>query len=158
MSLTQFARASSSPLRVSGSGPVVMVDDNPIDAEVLGFFFERSRLVRELIHVDSGRALLALLDARSGLGLEPPALVLMDINMPGMTGHEALAAVREDPAYQALPVILMLTSSKRRDDVEQARQLGADGYVTKPMNGADYQAFFNGLVPAQYYLGRRKAS
>lgn len=64
-----------------------------------------------------------------------PALVLLDINMPKKSGLEVLGWIRQQPRFKSLPV-LMLTSSSRREDVDVARQLGANDYLAKPSNPA----------------------
>jgi CheY-like chemotaxis protein len=62
-----------------------------------------------------------------------PELVLLDVKMPGMDGFEVLRRLREERATRDLPVILF-TSSENAVDVERARALGADGFVTKPLD------------------------
>jgi len=62
-----------------------------------------------------------------------PALVLLDLNMPGMNGFEVLAWIREQPALKQLPVHI-LSASSRVNDRERALQLGADSYLVKPTN------------------------
>ena len=60
-----------------------------------------------------------------------PVLVLLDINMPKKTGLETLAWLRQQPQFKSLAV-LMFTSSTRPEDMEKAKQLGADDYILKP--------------------------
>ena len=59
-----------------------------------------------------------------------PALVLLDINMPKKSGLEVLEWIRRQPRFKSLPVV-MLTSSLRDEDMDKARQLGADDYLLK---------------------------
>jgi CheY-like chemotaxis protein len=60
-----------------------------------------------------------------------PDLILLDINMPKRSGFEVLEWIRQQPHLKSVPV-LMLTSSSRAEDMEKARQLGADDYLLKP--------------------------
>jgi len=60
-----------------------------------------------------------------------PDLILLDINMPKKSGFDVLAWLRSQPRYNSLPA-LILTSSSRPEDMEKARQLGADDYLLKP--------------------------
>ena len=62
-----------------------------------------------------------------------PDLILLDINMPKQSGLDVLEWVRGHPCYKSLPT-LILTSSSRPEDMEKARQLGADDYLLKPSN------------------------
>lgn len=62
-----------------------------------------------------------------------PALVLLDIHLPRKNGLEVLKWIRQQPHFKSLPV-LILTSSNRQEDMDGARQLGADGYLNKPSN------------------------
>jgi CheY-like chemotaxis protein len=60
-----------------------------------------------------------------------PALVLLDVNMPKKSGLEVLEWIRQQPHFKSLPVVI-LTSSSRPEDMENARRLGADDYLLKP--------------------------
>ena len=73
---------------------------------------------------------------RTGLA---PGLVLLDIKMPRRDGFELLTEIRSDPTMATLRVV-MFSSSENRVDVERARQLGADDYVTKPLDAREFQA------------------
>src|SRR5690606_10382279 len=64
-------------------------------------------------------------------------LVLLDINLPRRSGHEVLEAIKRDPLLRRIPVV-MLTSSAAESDLARSRALGADGYVTKPVDLDDY--------------------
>jgi len=122
-----------------------MVDDNPGDAELARICCERSSVRNPWLWFDHGSAFLEYLD-RVRSGAEPmPALVLLDINMPVMTGLEVLERVRADECFRELPVFCMLTSSADSKDRSTAERLGASGFVTKPDRIADYVAFFDSL-------------
>lgn len=78
---------------------------------------------------------------------ERPDLVLLDIKMPRRSGFEVLAALRADPATRGLPVV-MFTSSENGGDVARARELGADDYVTKPLDPAAFGDTVRAVVDA----------
>ncbi len=68
-----------------------------------------------------------------------PELVLLDLKMPRLDGLEVLRRLRADPTLQSLPVVV-LTSSERDDDRDQALRLGATWYLCKPLDGARFRA------------------
>lgn len=76
--------------------------------------------------------------AQTLLAGTPPDLLLMDVNMPEVTGIELLRFVRSRPQWQKLPV-LMLSSESTDVQIEEALKLGADGYLTKPVTLEELQ-------------------
>lgn len=107
---------------------VLVVDDNPTAREILSrnlkqFGFQPGE-------VASGAE--ALEELKQALTDEPYQLVLMDWNMPGMTGLEAARRIKEDPALE--PHIIMVSAYSREDLMHQSEALGLDGYLIKPVN------------------------
>jgi DNA-binding response OmpR family regulator len=84
-----------------------------------------------------------------------PALVLLDINMPKKSGLEVLEWIRRQSLFKSLPV-LILTSSSRAEDMEQARLLGADDYLLKPSDPAKLVDFVKSLHDR--WLSQQEAS
>lgn len=123
-----------------------MVDDNHGDLFIARTCFKRSKLRNPWISLNSGAALLEHLDGVRAGEATMPALVLLDINMPRMTGPEALERVRAIPFFADLPVFCMLTSSTDPAERARAEQLGASGFVVKPDRPDDYVAFFDSLA------------
>lgn len=72
-----------------------------------------------------------------------PALVLLDLNMPGMNGLDVLEATRKQPEFAELPVFCMLTSSSDPNDRQRAERAGVSGFFTKPDDLQAYIEFFN---------------
>lgn len=66
-----------------------------------------------------------------------PTIILLDINLPGISGFDVLKWLREQPQYTQLPVI-MFSSSIRPEDLQKARDLGATRYIEKPASGLDF--------------------
>ena len=66
-----------------------------------------------------------------------PAVMLLDINMPGLGGIDVLRAIKSDPQLKAVPVV-MLTSSNQDTDLKTCYELGANGYVIKPIDLAEF--------------------
>ena len=129
---------------VRGKGPVVIVDDNPGDVELARIAYEESVLDNEWLSFTGGEPFLAHMEAvRSGEAM--PALVLLDLNMPDLTGFEILDRVRSDPFFLDLPIFCMLTSSGDPRARDKAREMGTSGFMVKQHALDGYVAFFNGL-------------
>ena len=109
----------------SDTGRILVVDDHALNSELLAVHLER--LGYRVTSTGSGPAALAAIAA------EPPDLVLMDVLMPGMSGLEVLRRLRAEAAWADLPVILVSGLGETEDIVEGLR-LGANDYVTKPIN------------------------
>lgn len=112
---------------------VLIVDDDDADTmmieEALGSAVVPPRVYRV---ADGGQALDYLRRHGEYRGAERPDLVLLDLNMPRVSGHEVLAKVKGDPALKAIPVVVLTTSSAGHDIL--ASYVGhANAFVTKPM-------------------------
>jgi two-component system cell cycle response regulator DivK len=93
------------------------------------------KLVRDVLQAKGYRTLEAA-TAEDGLRMargQTPDLVLMDIQLPGMGGIEALRALRAEPATAALPVVA-ITASVMQQDRQQIMSAGFDGFIEKPIN------------------------
>jgi two-component system, cell cycle response regulator DivK len=93
----------------------------------------------------AGHTVLSAADAEAGLTLaraEQPNLILMDIQLPGMDGLEAVGLLKRDEATRAIPVIA-LTALAMKGDEARIRAAGCDGYIAKPMA---YQEFLDTIA------------
>ncbi len=115
---------------VPTEGAIALVDDDEIDRMIISRVVGLSHLRNPVREYSSATALIRELE---GPAADAPdiAVVLMDINMPGMTGLEALAHIRTESGLTDLPIVVMLTSSDAKADKERAERLGAHGYVVK---------------------------
>lgn len=120
---------------------VLLVEDNPDDAELTLRAFKRHNLINKVVHTHDGVEALDFLHGRGSYAgrdtSQQPSLVLLDINMPRMDGHEVLSALRADPATARIPVV-MLTSSDETEDIQRAYGTGANSYVRKPVEFAEF--------------------
>jgi chemotaxis family two-component system response regulator Rcp1 len=110
---------------------ILLVEDNAGDAQLMRLALgETLPSARLSVVTDGEQAMAALLDGR-----EPPDLVLLDLNLPRLSGHEVLAALRSaaDPIVRRLPVVV-LTSSHAAADVERSYELGASSHIKKPVD------------------------
>lgn len=110
---------------------VLIADDEPNILISLEFLMKREG--HTVLLARDGDEALALIRA------EVPALVLLDVMMPGKSGYEVCQAVRADEALAGVK-ILMLTAKGRDTDVAQGLGVGADGYMTKPFSTKDLAA------------------
>ncbi len=126
---------------------ILLVEDNAGDAQLMRIAFaEALPEARLSVVTDGEQALAVLLD-----GGEPPQLVLLDLNLPRLSGHEVLAAVRaaDDPAVRRLPVVVLTTSDAASDAV-RSYELGANSHITKPQDVDDLFAVVDAL--ARYWF------
>jgi CheY-like chemotaxis protein len=112
--------------------PIIMVDDNEGDIFLAYQCFQQASLKHGWLSFDNGRDFLAHLDAVKQGDERMPALVLLDVNMPGMSGLDVLERVRQDDHFKSLPIMCMLTTSTDPRDRERAARLGASDFITKP--------------------------
>ena len=118
---------------------ILLVDDSSIDFKLTKKAFERERLIVNLHHVENGEECLAFLRKQGKYsGAPTPDLILLDINMPVMDGHEVLAQLVQDENLKHLPVVV-LTSSEDERDVLMMYKLRCNAYLTKPVDALKFQ-------------------
>jgi two-component system cell cycle response regulator DivK len=108
---------------------ILIIEDNP----------RNMKLVRDVLQV-KGHATLEATTAEDGIEIAKqklPDLVLMDIQLPGMNGIDALAHLRADAATAKIPVIAV-TASVMQQDRKLITEAGFDGYIGKPINLAEF--------------------
>ena len=110
---------------------ILLIEDNPSDADLTRRALEKSRITNELVVAEDGEAALEYL-CREGLH-ELPALALLDLNLPKLSGLEVLRRVRADARTRRLPVVI-LTSSKEEQDLATGYDLGVNSYIRKPVD------------------------
>lgn len=82
-----------------------------------------------------------------------PDLLLLDLKMPGMPGHEVLAEIKSDSALRSVPVVV-LSSSDRDDSIAKTFELGGNHYITKPSDPAELEAKLGAVLRNLQELGR----
>ncbi len=116
---------------------ILVVEDNEPDRVFLRITLEETPHTLHMVK-DGAEALRYLRREDEYATAERPDLVLLDINMPGMSGHEVLEAIKQDPATEGIPVV-MLTTSKADEDVDKALMNAADAYVCKPLELEEFE-------------------
>jgi two-component system, chemotaxis family, response regulator Rcp1 len=113
---------------------ILLAEDNSDEAEMTIEALHQGR-VRNRIHwVKDGEEAVAFLRRQGSHGAAPrPDLILLDLNMPRMDGHEVLAVIKENPEWRRIPVVIM-TSSDNEQDIIAAYDRHVNCYVTKPID------------------------
>jgi two-component system response regulator len=115
---------------------VLLVEDNPDDAELVIRELKRNNLSNKLIHLMDGAEALDFLFGRGKYSErkveDKPKVVLLDLKMPKIDGLQVLRAIREDVRTKFIPVVVM-TSSREERDIVQSYSLGVNAYVVKPV-------------------------
>jgi two-component system, response regulator len=127
---------------MSGStGPILLVEDNPDDVELTRRAFERAGFTRPLVVVEDGVEALDYLFARAAHADRAdqllPALVLLDLKLPRLDGHEVLRRIRSHARTRFLPVVVLTSSDEERDLVESYSR-GCNSYVRKPVSYTEF--------------------
>lgn len=130
---------------------VLLVEDNPSDAELTIRALKKHNLANQLFHVEDGAEALDFLFVRGkyeGRRAEiSPKVVLLDLKLPKVNGLEVLRSMKEDPRLRTIPVV-MVTSSAEDPDIKAAYDLGANGYVIKPVQ---FDAFMEAMSKVGIY-------
>ncbi len=133
--------------------PVLVVEDSAEDFTALGRAFRKHALQNPVLRCEDGDQALAYLQGYGkavGWPATLPAIVLLDLNMPGTDGRAVLNILKKDPLLHAIPVIVFSTSSSARD-IEDCYQLGANSYLTKPIEYAALEEKIR--LTINYWLG-----
>ena len=116
----------------SNTRPILLVEDNPVDVDLTLRAFARRNLANPVQVARDGQEALDWIP-RWEAGETRPLVILMDVKLPRVNGLEVLRCLREHPASQDLPVV-MLTSSSEDRDVQMAYQHHANSYIVKPVS------------------------
>src|SRR5262245_19092112 len=130
---------------------ILLVEDNPADIKITQRALRESASAVELIVVRDGQEAVEYLQ-REGTHAETspwrrPDLILLDLNLPRLTGREVLDRIRAAPDLRSVPVVV-LTTSNRQEDVNDLYAAGANTYIEKPQ---DFSRFVEVLRTIQRY-------
>ena len=116
---------------------VLLVDDDESHAELATINLKRGGLLNEIVHFTTGQKVVDFLLKNIGAPRSGKYLVLLDINMPGLDGHQVLEQLRGNAHTRIVPVI-MLTTAEGDKEIEQCYALGCNLYMSKPMAYEDF--------------------
>ncbi len=119
---------------------ILLVEDNPNDAELTMEALHEYRIANSVVTAEDGEEALDYLYCRGKYADRPrgnPAVILLDLKLPKVDGHEVLRAIRADDTLKLIPVVV-LTSSHEEKDLIQSYGNGANAYVVKPVDFHDF--------------------
>ncbi len=130
---------------------ILLVEDNPADAEMTIRALNKNKLANKLIHLKDGAEALDFLFCKGGFSERDinnrPKVILLDLKMPKVDGIEVLSRIKEEGLTRNIPVVI-LTSSKEHPDIKRCYELGANSYIVKPV---DFDNFFKAITELGLY-------
>jgi two-component system response regulator len=136
---------------------ILLVEDDDAEAELTLIAFSRAEIPNPLVRVRDGVEALDYLFAQGKYASrdvhDPPMFILLDLNIPKMSGLEVLAEIRADARTKHLPVIILTSSGKEKDRLT-AYDRFANSYIIKPL---DYDRFVAATLQLSLYWSRLNA-
>ena len=130
---------------------ILLVEDNPTDAELTMRALKRKNLINKLVWVKDGAEALDFLFAKgeySDRNVDDlPKLILLDLRMPKVDGLEVLHEIKADARTKRIPVVV-LTSSQEDRDIVESYKLGVNSYVSKPV---EFDEFIDAVSTMGFY-------
>jgi CheY-like chemotaxis protein len=114
--------------------PLLVIEDDQVDVMTIKRALKEIHVTNPVIRMENGEDAIAYL---RDVGREKPCIILLDLNMPVMSGIEFLQVVKNDAELRKFPVIVLTTSEEQQDKL-QSFNLGVAGYMAKPV---DYRQF-----------------
>ena len=128
---------------------IVMVEDDEGHARLIERNIRRAGISNEIRHFTDGSTALHYLEADvAGPALNGPALVLLDLNLPDMSGIDILARVKSNDRLKRTPVVV-LTTTDDKTEIQRCYDLGCNVYITKPVN---YESFADAIRQLGLFL------
>jgi CheY-like chemotaxis protein len=128
---------------------IVLADDDEDDRLLVLEALREAEFQDDLRTVGDGVDLLDYLRKADDRDAPRPGLILLDLNMPRMSGHEALTAIKQAPGLRSIPVVI-LTTSRYEEDITRSYDLGCNSYITKPKDFSELVDVMKGF--SRYWL------
>lgn len=132
-------------MAISAEAVLWMVDDNPADLEITAIVCEQIAFPGRFIAFADGLAVMEKLDQVWTFPAERPDVILLDLNMPRVSGMAVLRMIRRDARWSSLPVV-MFSTSQSQQEMDTVRKEGATDYVLKPSLLADTVTTIRGVI------------
>jgi chemotaxis family two-component system response regulator Rcp1 len=135
------------PEQLDATVPLVcVVEDNPADVRLIEEGLDAAAVDVNLEVYNNGRSAMEWVTGFDADSAAPhPALVLLDLNLPGTSGFEVLTAIRTETPFPDAPVVIV-SSSENPDAVERAYESNANAYITKPADPDEYIRMIDAAV------------
>ena len=128
---------------------IVMVEDDEGHARLIERNIRRAGISNQIRHFTDGTSALEFLfDGQDGPLRNGPSLVLLDLNLPDMSGIDILARIKAEPAMKRMPVVV-LTTTDDKVEIQRCYDLGCNVYITKPVN---YESFAEAIRQLGLFL------
>lgn len=119
-----------------------MIEDDEGHARLIEKNIRRAGISNQLVHfIDGSSALEFIFEHSEGPAKNGPALVLLDLNLPDMSGTDILARIKRDERLHKVPVIVLTTTDDKLE-IQRCYDLGCNVYITKPVN---YESFASAI-------------
>ncbi len=127
---------------------IMVAENDEDDRALVKFAFAECKLSNTVYFVEDGEQLLDYLYHRGGyqdtVHVVRPDLILLDLDMPKINGHEALKEIKNDPQLRSIPVVIFTTSKSTRD-INSTYNMGANSFIVKPVT-------YDGLIQVMNVL------
>lgn len=128
---------------------IVMIEDDEGHARLIEKNIRRAGISNNIHHfLDGTSALDFLFNAPEGPAVNGPALILLDLNLPDMSGTDILARIKSDGPLRRTPVVV-LTTTDDKVEIQRCYDLGCNVYITKPVN---YESFADAIRQLGLFL------
>ena len=114
---------------------IMLIEDNEDHAELIRQTLEDKRIANTIIHFDNAEKALAHLNTSTS---NLPGVVLLDLNLPGMSGHEFLLEIKNNDSLKLIPVVVLTTSSGEKDRMT-AYEHHVNSYLVKPIDAGQFE-------------------
>lgn len=112
--------------------PILLVEDNPMDLDLTLRAFASRKLTNPIEVARDGEEVLSFIEKWEN-GNTVPVVILLDLNLPRLSGLEVLQVIKSHPTFKTIPVVILTTSSET-SDIEKAYKLGVNSYIVKPVD------------------------
>jgi CheY-like chemotaxis protein len=127
------------------SNPILIIEDSDEDFEIACWAIRQTGNTSPIERASRAEEVLARFSLNETNIALPPALILLDLNLPGTNGREILSQLRQSEDFCFIPIVIVTTSTNPRD-IEACYRLGASGYIGKPLQLEKFLVKIEGLI------------